>query len=119
MISRAARARAAAIIGSEMSTPVQRPLGPRRRATATVVLPVPQPTSSTWPACAMQTASTSRSSNGLYNWSSKRLRFDPRVSGGAVPTRRLRVTGGMRHVHGHLLTCVLAVKATVCHLKST
>jgi hypothetical protein len=42
-----ARARAALIIGSEISTPTQRPAGPSRRATATVVLPVPQPTSRT------------------------------------------------------------------------
>ena len=47
--SRSARARAAAIIGSEMSMPVQLPRAPRRRATATVVPPVPQPTSSTRP----------------------------------------------------------------------
>ena len=40
------RARAAASIGSEMSTPTQGAVVPSRRAIATVVLPVPQPTSS-------------------------------------------------------------------------
>ena len=45
--SRSARARAAAIIGSEMSMPMQWPFAPSSRATASVVLPVPQPTSST------------------------------------------------------------------------
>ena len=72
--SRSARARATAINGSEMSTPVQWPFAPSRRAAASVVLPVPQPTSRTRCADAARTSSTSRSSNGLNSWSSTSCR---------------------------------------------
>jgi DNA-binding transcriptional MerR regulator len=62
--SRSARARATASIGSEMSMPVLRPLPPSCRAMASVVLPVPQPTSSTAVAPAAATSSTMKSSKG-------------------------------------------------------
>jgi hypothetical protein len=52
------RARAASIIGSEMSMPTQCPFVPSRRATASVVLPVPQPLSSTRWAQRLETLST-------------------------------------------------------------
>lgn len=65
--SRSARAPAASSIGPEMSTPTHVPAGPSRRARATVVPPVPQPTSSTLPPRPSGTASTSRSCSGRYN----------------------------------------------------
>lgn len=55
--SRSARARAATIIASERSIPRQLPSAPRRRSIATVVAPVPQPTSSTCLADAAKIAS--------------------------------------------------------------
>ena len=76
-----ARARARAIIGSEMSMPMQRPAAPSVRATASVVLPVPQPTSSTAREDVAATASTSRS---------RVVRTDDRARPANPPRRVLR-----------------------------
>lgn len=59
-----ARTRAVSIICSEISTPTESPLAPSSLAMPRVVLPVPQPTSSTRRAPLAETAATSRSSNG-------------------------------------------------------
>src|SRR6185295_17718011 len=64
----AARARATSIIGAEMSMPVPRPFAPMRRAAASVVAPVPQPTSST--RVAERAASACSSSKGRNRRSS-------------------------------------------------
>jgi hypothetical protein len=72
--SRSARARAASMSGAEMSTPVQRPLAPSDRATASVVAPAPQPTSSTRVADVAETDSTSRCSNDSNRSSSNGCR---------------------------------------------
>jgi MerR family regulatory protein len=66
----AARSRARAIIGSEISRPMAWPPVPSRRAIASVVAPVPQPRSSTVRAPRSATLSTSKSSNGLSSRSS-------------------------------------------------
>ena len=91
--SRSARARAAAIIGSEMSMPMQRPFAPSRRATASVVLPVPQPTSSTRPPGSGGNRFDEQVFERLEHLVEQLLRFDPGASGGAVPKRRLLVVG--------------------------
>ncbi len=62
--SRAARARAAATIASEMSTPRQFAAPSSRFATATVVPPVPQPTSKIRRGAAWVTKSHSSASMG-------------------------------------------------------
>lgn len=60
----APRKRATSIIGAEMSTPMHCDAGPSCRAIASVVAPVPQPTSSTLRGRRAATASTRRASNG-------------------------------------------------------
>ena len=68
--ARSARLRAAASIGAETSTPTHRLPGPSRPAMASVVAPVPQPTSSTARGPRAAIASTSRCSKGAYRSSS-------------------------------------------------
>src|SRR4051812_18330424 len=68
--SPAARRRARSIMGAERSTPVHVADGPSRRASAMVVEPVPQPTSSTFVAASDAAVSASSSSTGRKRSSS-------------------------------------------------
>ena len=94
-----ARARASAIIGSEMSMPRQRPVASSARATASVVLPVPQPTSST--------KRGRRCGHGIdeqiLEWGEESiehlLRIHPGASCRAVPQRCLLARGVVCGVH--------------------
>ena len=69
-VSPAARSRATSIMGAERSTPVHVADAPSRRASAMVVAPVPQPTSSTFVAPSAAAVSASSASTGRKRSSS-------------------------------------------------
>ncbi len=117
--ARSARARAASIIGAEMSMPTHSPASPDGLASASVTAPVPQPTSSTRPRGRPATASVSSVPSGANSRSSSGCRSTQARPAGPFHSRDCSLPDScVWCIFLSFLACLRKAENALCKFKS-